>query len=84
MTVQTHPALRDYKWFASDNPFVEGFINSRALPFQDASDNIDAASTQKFDGAAAMLRIWVNGADDDAANFPFNNVIRTRCGPSSC
>jgi hypothetical protein len=33
MTVQTHPALRDYKWFAGDNPFVEAFIKSRALLF---------------------------------------------------
>jgi hypothetical protein len=45
MSVQTHPALRDYKWFAGDNPFVEAFIKSRALLFQDASSNIDAAST---------------------------------------
>jgi hypothetical protein len=45
MSVQTHPALRDYKWFAGDNPFVEAFIKSRALLFQGASCNIDAAST---------------------------------------
>jgi hypothetical protein len=83
MTVKTHPTLRDYKWFAGDNPFVEGFIESRALLFQDASDNIDAASTQKLDSAAAMLRIWVNGADDEVANIAFNDVIRTRRGPSS-
>ena len=45
MSVQTHPALRDYKWFAGDNPFVKAFIKSRALLFQNASCNIDAAST---------------------------------------